>query len=150
MQYVGSEVIIGDRVLGSISKLKCGESSFDPVDYYRELEDLLNQLNSVKDDFDEIKVVLISFCEAPDDNNSCNIIESSNGDNEIEINVLNIGSSISENEFLCLLNGVSQRSKYAQYDSFDQTNDDIERVAEEIGEKPTPNTNTYSNTVSNS
>ena len=67
----------------------------------------------MKDDFDELKVVLVSFCNAPDDDNSCYVAESLNGDNSIEINVLNIGSTISENEFSRLVNGDSQSTNFA-------------------------------------
>ena len=63
--------------------------------------DLLKDSND-----EEKKVEFVSFCQCEDgDDNSCNIADIEDPNSNIETNVLDIDSEVSEsNEFLCLVN----------------------------------------------
>ena len=86
-------------------------------------------------DLSHKKIVVISFCDAEDDD-SCGVNSRLNGGN-IEINVINIG--LVDDQFSCLVNSGSTSSpNYNSYDTFDDATNDLSNVEEEICELPTP------------
>ena len=106
-------------------------SEGDVINYDRVFANSLNTLRSGS--FDERKIVIMSFCEAEDDDNTCDRQGNIDPDNEIEVIVLN-GCGGIENEFSCLIND-EQLVNFATIDENTlqllSSVDDIEQACEE-------------------
>ena len=59
-----------EQVLAQIPALNCGDN-IDQIDYDGEISNVLTDLPGVAGSFDELKMVVISLCDAEDDDISC-------------------------------------------------------------------------------
>ena len=73
------------QVLERINQRSCGDE-FDQVDYDVRLDTSLEALNDVeKNSFDERKGVMMAFCDAEINDNSCDVGQNRNRDGELKL-----------------------------------------------------------------
>ena len=87
--------------------------------------------------FDERKIVFISFCEAEDDDNTCQRQDGNDPDNEIEVIAVNAGSNV-QDQFECLTNG--NDDQLFNFPSIDEDTllPGVDNIESEVCEEPTP------------